>query len=57
MFLKLKQVSSVYLSWVQSKEDKEKYIEEYWRSEGIAVHKASIFKNAVQHTLAKVELK
>ena len=48
MFLKLKQESSDYPSWVQSDEDKEKYIEDYRRAEGIASDKASISKNAGQ---------
>jgi len=42
MFLKLKQESSGYPSWVQSEDDKGRYIEDYRRAEGIAVHKASI---------------
>jgi len=42
MFLKLKQESSGYPSWVQSEEDKDRYIEDYRRAEGIALDKASI---------------
>jgi len=42
MFLKLKQESSVYQSWVQSEDDKDIYIEDYRRAEGIALDKASI---------------
>jgi hypothetical protein len=56
MFLKLKQESSGYPSWVQSEEDKDRYIEEYRRAEGIALDKASISKNAGQRTLAKLKL-
>jgi len=56
MFLKLKQESSSYPSWVQSEEHKDKYIEEYRRAEGIALDKASISKNAGQRTLAKLKL-
>ena len=50
MFLKLKQESSDYPSWVQSEEDKDRYIEEYRRAEGIALNKASISKNVGQRT-------
>jgi len=46
MFLKLKQESSGYPSWVQIEEDKDRYIEDYLRAEGIALDKASISKNA-----------
>jgi hypothetical protein len=46
MFLKLKQESSGYPAWVQTEDDQDKYIEEYRRAEGIALDKASIFKNA-----------
>jgi hypothetical protein len=56
MFLKLKQESSGYPSWVQSEENKDKYIEDYRRAEGIALDKASISKNAGQRTLAKPKL-
>jgi len=42
MFLKLKQESSGYPSWVQSEDDKDKYIVDYRRTEGIAIVKASI---------------
>ena len=45
MFLKLKQESCGYPSWVQSEADKDKYIEDYRRAEGIALDKASISKN------------
>jgi len=56
MFLKLKQESSGYPSWVQSEENQDKYIEDYLRAEGIALDKASISKNAGQRTLAKLKL-
>ena len=36
MFLKLKQESSGYPSWVQSEAEKDTYIEDYRRLEGIA---------------------
>ena len=46
MFLKLKQESSGYPSWVQSEADNDRYIEEYRRAEGNALDKASILKNS-----------
>jgi len=42
MFIKLKQESSGHPFWVQSEDDKDRYIEYYWRAEGIALDKASI---------------
>ena len=56
MFLKLKQESSGYSSWVQTEENEEKYIEDYRRAEGITLDKASISKNAEQRTLAKLKM-
>jgi len=44
MFLKLKQESPSYPSWVQIVEDKDRHIEDYRRAEGIALDKASISK-------------
>ena len=43
MFLKLKQ-EPVYPFWVQSEEDKDRYIEDNRGAEGIALDKASISK-------------
>jgi hypothetical protein len=56
IFLKLKQESSGYTSWVQSEEQKDEYIEDYRRAEGIALDKASISKNSGQEALAKLKL-
>jgi len=56
MFLKLKQESSGYPSWVQSEENKGKYIKDYRRAEGIALDKASISKNSGQRNLAELKL-
>ena len=53
MFLKLKQETSGYPSWVQSEDGKDRHIEVYRRAEGIALDKASISKNAGQRILAK----
>jgi hypothetical protein len=57
MFLKLKQESSGYRSWAQSEEDKDRYIQEYRRAEGIALDKASISKKCGAMNLGKVEIK
>ena len=56
MFLKLKQESSGFPSWVQSEDDKDRYIDDYRRSEGIALDKAPISKNSRQN-FSKVEIK
>jgi hypothetical protein len=48
--------ASGYPSWVQREEDKNKYIEDHRRAEGIVLFKASIFNNARQRTLAKLKL-
>ena len=48
--LTLKQESSGYPSWDHSEDDKGSYIQVYRRAEGIALDKASIFKNAGQRT-------
>jgi hypothetical protein len=54
MFLKLKQEATGYPSWVRSKDDKDKCIEDYWRAERITLDKAAISKNAGQRSLAKL---
>lgn len=56
MILKLKQESSGFLSCVQSEADKDKYIEDYWRTEVISVDKAFFSKNPRLRTLAKLKL-
>ena len=56
MFLKLKQESSGYPSSVQCEDEKDRYIEDYRRAEGIAVDKASVSKNAGQRNLANLKL-
>ena len=56
MFLTLKQESSGYPSWVRSEDDKDRYIEDYRRTERIALDKASISKSAGQRTLDKLKL-
>jgi hypothetical protein len=52
----LLQESSGYPSWVQSETDKDMYIEDYRRAEGIALDKPSISKNPGQRTLANLKL-
>ena len=54
MFLKLKKKSSGFPSWFQSEDDKDRYIEDYRRVDGIVLEKASISKNSGQRTLAKL---
>jgi len=44
MILNLKQETYAYPSWVQSEDDKDRYIEDYRRTEGIALDKAHISK-------------
>jgi hypothetical protein len=56
MFLKLKQESSSYQTWVQTEEDTDRYIDVYGRADGITLDKACIFKNAGQRTLAELKL-
>jgi len=56
MFLKLKEQSSGYPSWVQSKDDKDRYIEDNRRAEAFTPDKASISKNAGQRNSAKLKL-
>jgi len=56
MLPKLKQESAGYPCWVQSEDNKDKYIKDYRRAEGIVLDKASISKNAGQRTLEKLKL-
>jgi len=56
MFVKLKQESSGYPSWVQNEKHNDKYIDDHRRAEGIALDKASISKNAGHRTLVKLKL-
>ena len=50
MFLKLKQDSSGYPSWVECEADKDQYVEDYRRAEGIPLDKASNSKIPDQRT-------
>jgi hypothetical protein len=56
MFLKRKQESSGFPSWLQSKDDKDRYTDDYRHAEGIALDNASISKTSGQRTLAKLKL-
>ena len=53
-FLKLKAEANGYPNWVQSPEDKERYIHSFRESEGIELDKASIKYNAAKRGLAKL---
>ena len=54
MFLKLKQESSGFPFWVEREDDKDSYIADYRRADGIVLDKASISKNSGQRNLAKL---
>ena len=56
-FLNLKQESSGYPSWVQCEEGKDKYIEDNQRTEGIALHNASISKKLRATNLRQAKIK
>ena len=56
MFQKFKQEPSGFPSRVKSDDDKDRYIEDYRCSEGIALDKATISKKSFQRTLAKLKL-
>jgi hypothetical protein len=56
MFLKVKQESSGYPSWVQSEEYKDRYIEDNRRKEGIALDNASNSKHVGQRNFAQLKL-
>ena len=52
-FLRIKQESSGYPSWVQTKNDKEKYIDDYLKHEGILLREKLICKNPARRQTAK----
>jgi hypothetical protein len=56
MFLILKQESSGYPTWVQSKDDKDRYIKDYRLGMGFLLDEAFIFKNSGKRTLEKLKL-
>ena len=55
-FLKLKQQADGYPSWVQTEEDKDEYIQDYFDHEGILLEKSQIKKNPGLRSLAKLML-
>ena len=55
-FLKIKQESSGWPSYCQTKEDKDRYIQEYFEKEGIRLDKNNIKKNPGLRSLAKLLL-
>jgi len=56
MFLKLKQESSSYQTWVQSEEDTDRYIDVYRRAEGITLDKACISKKCGATNFGRTEI-
>ena len=56
MWLKIKQESSGWPSWVQNDDQKKLYIEQYQTAEGVLLDKASIEKNPGKRSIAKLML-
>jgi hypothetical protein len=54
MFLKLKQETSEYSTWLHIEVDED--IEDYRRAESIVLDKVSVFKMAGERTLGKLKL-
>ena len=55
-FLRLKQESSGFPDWVKTPEDQARYIDEYYRHEGILLHGDKIVKNPGLRVFAKLGL-
>jgi hypothetical protein len=53
-FLKLKAEASGYPAWVKNKMDEEKYIQDFFESEGIQLDKCDIHKNPGARSLVKL---
>ena len=53
-FLRLKQESSGWPLWVQTSEDQAKYIDDYYKHEGVLLRKEKIEKNPGLRALAKL---
>ena len=53
-FLRLKQESSGFPDWVQTPEDQAKYIDEYYKHEGILLRRDKIVKNSGLRAFAKL---
>jgi len=52
-FLKLKAEANGYPSWVQTKDDEDRYIDQFYQNEGIRLHGDAICYNAAKRGLAK----
>ncbi|XP_054279031.1 uncharacterized protein LOC128997416 [Macrosteles quadrilineatus] len=55
-FLKMKQEASGFPSWCETDEDKNKYINDYLKKEGVQLEKDKIIKNGGLRSLAKLML-
>ncbi|XP_054257051.1 uncharacterized protein LOC128982036 [Macrosteles quadrilineatus] len=55
-FLKMKQEASGYPGWCETDEDKNKYIDDYFKKEGVQLEKDKIVKNGGLRSLAKLML-
>lgn len=55
-FLKIKQESSGYPSWVENEADKKKYVHEYFEFEGIHLDPNKIQKNPLLRQISKLAL-
>lgn len=55
-FLKIKQEASGYPNWVSTEEDKNLFIEEFYKHEGIILSKEIIMENSGKKALAKLML-
>lgn len=53
-FLKIKQEASGYPDWVKTEEDKDKYIADYHKNQGILLEKHKIIKNKGLRAIAKL---
>ena len=55
-FLKLKAESSGYPGWVRSPADEDRYVESFWKIEGIRLDRECISFNAAKRGLAKLDV-
>jgi hypothetical protein len=53
-FLKLKAEACGYPAWVRTPADEERYIESFWKSEGIRLDRKAIKLNAAKRGLSKL---
>jgi len=54
IILKLKEVASGYSGWFRSPADEERYVESFWKNEGIRLDRESINSNAAKQGLSKL---